>query len=126
MLELEVLVQFDPLCFAPIKANKLAISNYSSIVEGRVDIEQEEISSVLAAETRVHSVVKLARLLDVLYKFYFNLAGDRGVASSSLLVVDLYKVGRGCSCILKADLIREDVNVWSAIRRLRTCIIRLS
>jgi len=124
MLELEVLVQFDPLCLAPIKANKPAIPDCSSIVEGRVDTEQEEISSVLAAETGVHGVVELARLLDVLYEFYFNLAGDRGVASGSLLVVDPYEVGRGCSCILKADLIREDVDVWSAIRRLRTYIVR--
>jgi len=76
-----------------------------------VDIEQEEISSVLAVEIRVYSVIELACLLDVLYKFYFNLARDRGVASSSLLVINLYKVGRSCSCILKADLIREDVNM---------------
>jgi hypothetical protein len=50
MLELEVGVQFNLFFFTTIKPNKLAILDRGSVVEGQVDVEEEEISSVLVVE----------------------------------------------------------------------------
>ena len=125
MPELEVGVQLELLLFTPIEPNKPAVPDCGTVVEGRVDTQEEEVGGVLAAEARVHGLIELARLLDVLCQFRFGLARDGGVACDGLPSVDACEVGQGCSAILKSDLVWEDVDAWRALRRLSAYIVRL-